>query len=713
MIGRIKISVILPGLLTLFAVTATVIVGLPAFVNTKEHLTQQANAKLESLLAARKDALGTYLTSISEDLTLLTQGFAVRDALGDLRHAYHALGADPAATLHRLYIDENPNPTGEKHKLDAAPDNSAYSRLHARYHPWLRRYVDDRGYYDVFLIDDRGDVVYTVFKEPDFATNLVTGPWRDSELGRLFRDIKADKSPLGFADFRAYAPSNGQAASFMMAPIRNDAGAVVGALAFQMPVARLNRMMQVSAGMGETGETYIVGPDLLMRSDSRFSKDSSILKTKVDTMPVHKALAGETGITLTNDYRGTPVQSAYTALTFLGTQWALLAEIDQDEVEAPVRESGLFMLILGIAVGIGAALLGYVVAKGLTTPIHAMTTAMGHLAQGDLTQEVPARQRQDELGAMAAAVQIFKDNAIAMRHLEVEQEMLKRQAQEQRHAAMMETANHFERDVMGVVNDVSGAAAQMESSAQHLSAAAEQANTQAATVSAAAEQAWGNVQTVAAAAEELSASIDEIGRHVAQASHVSKEAREEVVRANDIVAALSDTTSRIGTVIGLINAIAGQTNLLALNATIEAARAGEAGKGFAVVAGEVKNLANQTAKATSEITAQILAVQEDTSRAVSVMEHIQNVIAHVDSISSAIASAVEEQGAATQEISRNVQQAALGTQEVSRVILGVSEAAISTGASARQVLLSAQGLNKNAEALHTGVGIFLNGIRQA
>jgi methyl-accepting chemotaxis protein len=362
----------------------------------------------------------------------------------------------------------------------------------------------------------------------------------------------------------------------------------------------------------------------------------------------------------------------------------------------------VFVLVAGIATALTRAVVG---------PLAGLTATMKRLATGDTAVEIAGTGRGDEIGAMAQAVGVFKDNAIAMARLQAEQEALKRQAEAEKRQALEALAGGFEASVQGIVEAVSAAATEMEKTAETMSATAEETSRQAAVVGGAAEEASTNVETVATASEELSASIGEISRQVAQAAAIAGKAAEESRQTDETVNGLSQAAQKIGEVVALITNIASQTNLLALNATIEAARAGEAGKGFAVVASEVKSLATQTAKATEEIRSQIDTIQGETRNAVAAIQHIGGTIGEINEIATAIAASVEQQGAATQEIARNVQQAAAGTGQVSANIGGVASAAGETGAAATQVLASAGDLALQSERLRGEVGKFLAGIR--
>jgi methyl-accepting chemotaxis protein len=377
--------------------------------------------------------------------------------------------------------------------------------------------------------------------------------------------------------------------------------------------------------------------------------------------------------------------------------------------DAATRTAYIAMAVALLA-SLGAALFSLF---GIARPIERMTSAMGVLASGDATIAVPSVGRQDEIGAMASAVQVFKDNLIRTRQLEEETALARASAEEQRKAGMRQMADGFEAAVGGIVGMVSASATELQATAQQMTATATETASQSTSVAAAAEQAASNVNTVAAAAEELGSSVQEIGRQVAGSAQLARTAVEEASQTAALVQELNGAVSRIGDVVTLISTIAGQTNLLALNATIEAARAGAAGKGFAVVASEVKALAEQTARATNEISGQIGRIQGSTGQAVTAIGSITARIQEISGVATSIAAAVEEQGAATQEIVRNVAQAASGTGEVTSNIAGVAGAAEETGAAASQVLGAASELSRQSEQLAAEMGRFLATVRAA
>ena len=385
----------------------------------------------------------------------------------------------------------------------------------------------------------------------------------------------------------------------------------------------------------------------------------------------------------------------------------IAAASDAIQTSGRMMIGGLVAFALVFAVAIGIWLV-----RSIATPVVALTGRMRRLAEHELAAEIPGAGRPDEIGDMAGAVQVFRDN---MAHADgLASAQAAEQAAKQARAARLETLiGGFETAAGSLANELGAAAAQLQTTAQGLAAGSAQSGTQAGVVASAAEEASQGVQTVAAASEQLAASVAEIGRQVTQSVHIAGRAVEDARQTDGTVRALADATQKIGAIVGLIQSIAGQTNLLALNATIEAARAGDAGKGFAVVASEVKNLATQTAKATEEIGAQISQVSAVTADVVAAITSITKVIEEMSGISAAIAAAVEQQGAATNEIARNVQQTAVNTQSVTSNIAGVSAATGEVSAAAAEVLQAAGALTAQSGTLSTTVREFISGVRAA
>ncbi|ABD89015.1 methyl-accepting chemotaxis protein [Rhodopseudomonas palustris] len=425
---------------------------------------------------------------------------------------------------------------------------------------------------------------------------------------------------------------------------------------------------------------------------------------------IQRALAGQTII----ETRGSDGRTFGPIKNFSGDPVAVVEIVrDTTAYQAVARQSMIwFASVTAIAVLI-AALVAAWLGRGLGRPIRALEDAMRQISSGRQDVVVPGAKRSDEIGSMARAVEVFKDGLAETARLRGDQEQQRAQAEGERQSTLQALATRFESGVGGIVAAVGAAAVDLRTTAQSMASNAEEASSQTTAVAASSEVATQNAQAVAAAIEELNASVNEIAQRVNESAKVAGSALDQATSTNTQINALAEAAQRIGDVVKLISEIAAQTNLLALNATIEAARAGDAGRGFAVVASEVKALATQTSKATDEISAQVLAIQNATQLSVDAIGGITSTIGQVSEIASAIAAAVEQQSAATREIAQNVSEAARGSSEVSDNIEGVRRAAEQTGVAAARVVDSSAELSRNGDQLRTQVDVFLREVRAA
>lgn len=661
-------------------------------------------------------ALPGFFTDYSEERELTTEDIAQMRAelatyyTGEFTQEYQAQndGKSPGAdrflaqldddsvALQHAYIRANSNPLGSKHVLDTADEETAYGKLHKVAHPVVRSYLEKFGYYDIFLVDSNsGDIVYSVFKELDYSTSLKDGPYAQTNFGEAFR--KANALPKGefvLVDFAQYTPSYEAPASFIATPIY-DGDEKLGVALFQMPVDRITTMMSHREGMGETGETILVGPNHLMRSDSFLAPETHGLVNSfrnaeagtVKTEDVAKALNGESGVMVTTDYRGEETLVAYGPVELLGTRWSLLAKMDTSEAFAAVATmeniassaiASLLWMNIGVTVAAIAAVLGiaWFISRMLVKPIVQMVARAQDIAEGDadLTQRLEI-STNDELGELAKWFNCF---------IERVQLIIGQVAENSRSLA--------------------GASEQLSSTSKMLTSGAENTTLQSATVASAAEEMSANmgqvssstshmsenIRSVAAATDQMTATINEIAKNAEQSAKVADEAARLAQVSNEKVGGLGDAANEIGKVIEVIQDIAEQTNLLALNATIEAARAGEAGKGFAVVATEVKELAKQTATATDDIRKRIEGIQGSTGEAVTAIREITSVINNVNEVARTIAAAVEEQSITTKDIAETVAQTASTADAVAQ---GVTESA----AASQEITQNISGVDTGAK----------------
>lgn len=725
------------------------VITITSLIKADSALHDQAFAQMQSMRDVKKGQVERYLQTIQDQAITFSENHMTIQAMADFSEAYDTFlsensldgsglqglkrelrsyyvndfssaygetnggkSSNAEGVLNRLsdscialqyhYISANSNPLGSKDTLDSARDGSQYSKFHATYHPAIRSYLQKFGYYDIFLVEpENGNIVYSVFKELDYATSLISGPYAQTNFAEAFRRANQQTSTdaVVFTDFKQYYPSYEAPAAFVASPIVKD-GQKIGVLVFQFPLDNLNTIMKERAGMGKTGETYLVGSDKLMRSDSYLDSDNHSVtasfrnpeKGSVETDATEAALSGKTEEKIILDYNGNLVLSAYTPLQFANLNWALLAEIDEAEAFAAVKTLqwvALTVTVICIAVIIAIA---FYMTRAIVRPVQGVVDSLTELSQGegDLTTRLPSITN-DEIGMLALRFNDFMDKL---------QQMIKDISKG------IATLSSSSTELSSISQQMSTSAEDTSAKANTVATAAEEMSTNMNSVSAALEQTTTNTNMVSSAAEEMTATINEIAQSAESARSVSEKAVVQTNEASQQMSALGDAANAIGKVTETITDISDQTNLLALNATIEAARAGEAGKGFAVVANEIKELAKQTAEATLDIKQQIEGIQNSTGSTVQAIDEIGHVITSVNETVAAIATAVEEQSVSTREIADNIAQVSMGTGEVnenvaqsSNVAGEITEAITEVNQSSDEMTDSSSQVNESATEL--------------
>lgn len=699
------------AVLTIFALA---IASIAAIFIASGSLEKASYEKLSAIADGRRNQLDTYLENIEKDLVTVSSRKDFASAMRSFDKTWTKIEGKPEGELQNRYIHNNSHPVGKKQNLISANIDS-YDASHKRYHERFRELQQSNNYNNIFLISLKGDVVYSVIKELDYATNLKTGKWKSSGLADVYnkslKNMQAKR--VVFSDYKAYVPSNKAPSSFIATPVTYGEK-VVGIIAYQMSAEVMNTIFSNNTGLGETGETILVNKFGKMITNSKFTEENDALLNTINLEAIVKADENSIATGQTSGYRDMVSKSAVTTAKFQNAGWQVVALIEKDEALAGVTSMRNAIIIASLLTFTAALVAAYFFARTITKPIDRIVSKMSILASGDTNIDLSTEAGNDEIGGMAKAVEVFRQAAIQKTELEIEAEknnQLTAQERELRDDERMQAADKietvvsalasaldrlakgdltiainepFDKELDALRTNFNSSIAQLRTTLAQISDVSASVNNNLTDMRQSADSLSIRTETQGESLEEIATAVTQITKILGESSHratqaaqVAKSANGETEKSSQIVSdaiiamsRIEDCSSQISGIISVIDEIAFQTNLLALNAGVEAARAGESGKGFAVVAQEVRDLAQRSATSAQEIKELISNSEKEVGKGVvlvkSTGEALETISSHVREMDQAIdtiATASKEQLAGVEQVNAAITDMNVLTQQ--------------------------------------------------
>ncbi|MBN9542978.1 MAG: HAMP domain-containing protein [Alphaproteobacteria bacterium] len=683
------------------------------FVTARSVKESQVNL-LKTTLRNKAVVLNDYFKSIVDDISITADENHFDDLSRDLIDGFNSIPNNPGDYIRNLYRTKNPYEIADYMMLNDAKDGSKYSEMHSKYMPWLRRFVKEKGYYDLFIFDTKGNLVFTVAKEDDYGSSFAKGgKYFDTGLGNIYNLVRdANKKDfIAFSDFEKYKPSFMVPASFVAKGIFDESGKLIGVLALQMPINKINEVINDS-DVNTNIESYLVGKDFLNRNQSKTSKKDNILTVNLQSESVKLALSGKSGV-VQEVIGGSKYIVSFTPINFLDTRLALIEKIKYEDAMAQLYDERHKMIMALIITSFISLFIAVYFGSSITKPINDIAKSMKNILDGSYDISVPHIERQDEIGKMAGFIERFREQSMKKVELERAQLQLQSQSDNIRSQTMHKIADDLEQKVNSIVQELYSSSGNVKNTSEVLCNSAEKSENDIINLLDTTTKLVRNIKNVESVTGKIFDVIFGNKTQILESAMIAKNAVEAANNANVTVSDLSETAAKIGSVIELINEITAQINLLALNATIEAARAGEAGKGFAVVASEVKNLANQTTKATEEIADIINTMQGKTMGTVDAMKEITRIIEKISNISLVVVNGVGEEEKLINEIKSNTTDSSKGTTQVMKTVNNVAESFSSISNGSTNLLKTSTQLKEETQALSGAVSRFIENIKNS